>query len=280
MRRKLVKVAALYAASVALVFSDIPRAVAYCCDHWGAPVAAIFIQQGVAAVSAVTAGVGAVVEQAAMLSNTFSKGVAQYGAEIGRQSAEQRTIAQGTVAAHTQLYMQERAGEATERGDLPAVASETVANTALIADQAPSLSAKVTSYDAAFMTAYFSPSNTTPMAVINRHVPYCSSDDVTLGRCSQAASPQLQNADVNVNTLLNPGGGQYDTYSDQERDAALAFVQNVVHPVAEHRLAGNPDATDQGRTLDSQVLSDQAALSLAAHSFDSLIANRTRRRLQ
>ncbi|HDR9132021.1 MULTISPECIES: hypothetical protein [Burkholderia cepacia complex] len=280
MKRRLVKVAALATVSVSLVFTDIPRAIAECCDHWGAPVAAIFIQQGAAVVVAVTASVGTVVEQAVLLSDTFSKGVAQYGAETGRQSAEQRTIAQGTVAAHTQLYMQERAGEAMERGDLPAVASETVANTALIADQAPSLSAKVTSYDAAFMDAYFAPGNTTPMAVINRHVPYCSSDDVALGRCSQAASQQLQNADVNVNTLLNPGSGQYDTYSDEERDAALAFVQNVVHPVAEHRLAGNPDATDQGRVLDSQVLSDQATLSLAAHSFDSLIANRTRRRLQ
>ncbi|MFM0265559.1 hypothetical protein [Paraburkholderia sediminicola] len=280
MKRNHVKELLFPAVCVALMFTDIPRAVAYCCEYWGAPVAAIFMQEGAAEVAAITSGLGSTVEQIQNLSNSFSKGVGQYGAEIGRQSAEQRTFAQGSVAAQTQIYMQERAGEAAERGDLPAGASETVANTALIADQAPSLNAKLTANDAAFMASYFTSSNTTVQAVINRHAPYCSTDDVNLGRCSAAASSSLQNADINVNTLLNPGGGQYDTYSDEERDAALAFVQNTVHPVAEHRMAGNVDSTQQGRLLDSQVLSDQAALSLAAHSLDALIANRTRRRLQ
>lgn len=89
----------------------------------------------------------------------------------------------------------------------------------------------------------------------------------------------MQNADLMFNTIVSPGEGQYETLSDEERNAANAFVRQVINPVATARQPAR-SSTPADRALEARLLADQAALSVAAHSFNAAIAHRTRRHQQ
>ncbi len=211
---------------------------------------------------------------------SWGNGFGKAMAEKQKQTASIRAFNQGAIAVSTQFYMQEQSAAAAERSVLPASITSTVTNAAMLSEMTSIVRTKTAINDAAIMGEFYSTKSTDPGVVIERHKPYCSQTDVDLGRCDKAASPTMQNADLMVNTLLNPGDGQYETMADEERDASLAFVKNIVNPVPVARFSAAQAGSAQAKAYEAVLLADQAALSLAAHSFDAIIANRTRRHQQ
>ncbi len=208
---------------------------------------------------------------------TWASGFGKLMAEKQRQTASLRLLKQGNIAVRSQIYMQEQAAVAIEQRTPPANLTSTVTNSAMLAEQTSLVRAKLAANDAAVMADFYTTKSVDPAIVIERHKPYCSQADVDRARCETAASPTMQNADLAINSILNPGEGQYETLADEERNAGIAFVKNVVNPVPVGHSAMASPATAQGKAYEATLLADQAALSLAAHSFDAAIANRTRR---
>lgn len=252
-----------------------------CCDPWGGVGFAAFVQAGtvvVTSLTAATASIVAVIE--AQIELTLGNGFGKYFAELSKQSATHKVFKQGSLTVGSQLYMQERSGEAAENAITPAQQSLTITNAMMLSEQSSIVRQKVSKADMDFMSNFYSTKAVDPSVVIERHKPYCSALDQELGRCDTLASPTMQNADININTILNPGEGQYETLADEERDAAQAFVRNIVNPIPEVRLSSPQNNSTQAKTVDALLLADQAALSVAAHSFNAQIAHRTRRRQQ
>lgn len=210
----------------------------------------------------------------------WDAGVAKAIAEKQKQTASIRVFKDGTVAVGSQLYMQEQAAAAAERYIPPANLTTTITNGMMLSEQTSIVRSKIAVNDAAFMAEFYSKKSADPGVVIERHKPYCAQMDVNRGRCDKAVAPTMQNADLMVNTILNPGDGQYETLADDERDAGIAFVKNVINPVPTNRFSATQAGSAQAKAYESALLADQAAMSLAAHSFNAIIANRTRRHQQ
>lgn len=250
------------------------------CEIWSPEAIFGFSAAGSAVVSAIGAMTTAIVVWIEVhILPVWPSGFGKISAELMKQTASVRVMREGQLAVDTQLHMQKASAVAIENAVPPAHLATTVTNGVMLGEQAPIVAAKKSSGDAAFMADYFSDKNIGLSAVIARHAPYCANADVARGRCAPAATDTMQNADLTVNTVLNPGEGQYETLADEERDAARAFVKNVVSPAPVYRttVAGT---SSQETYRDAALLADQAALSLAAHSFNAAIANRTRRHLQ
>lgn len=211
-----------------------------------------------------------------ILANGFGKTIE----EKQRQTASIKTFNEGAVSVATQLYMQEQSAAAAERSVLPASITSTVTNAAMLSEMTSIVRSKTAANDASIMADFYSKKSADSGVVIERHKPYCSQADVDRSRCAKAASPTMQNADLTVNTIFNPGEGQYETMADEERDAGIAFVKNVVNPVPVGRFGAAQAGSPQARAYEAALLADQAALSLSAHSFNAIIANRTRRHQQ
>lgn len=266
---------------LALTFVPMYQARAWtCCDPWGWVGQAAFIQAGAAVVTAITAAAGAVVAASQLVYLSFDNGFAKLNAELAKQTAMRRTFRQGTVGVDSQLYMQERSGEAAERAVVPAQQSVTITNAALLSEQSGIVRQKIAKMDGDFSKSFYALKPVDQSVVIERHRPYCSGADLDLGRCDTPASPTMQNADLSVTTFLNPGDGQYETLSDEERDAAIAFVANAVNPIPATRLSELQGKSEQAKAVEAAMLADQAALAVAAHSFNAAIAHRTRRHQQ
>ncbi len=250
----------------------------YCCDPWGYVGYSAFVQAGASVVQSITSSVSRIVGVLASgkIDQTWSNGMGALYAEKTKQTAEEKAFNEGSMAVSSQLYLQSRAGEAAENFVPAPLQAQTVTNAVMLSEQDSIVRSKVAANDGSFASYFYSNQPVSAETVLQRHKPYCSDADVDLGRCDKAADSTLQNADINLNSLLNPGDGQYETLSDDEKNAALAFVKNVVLPMPVYRSAilGTGEA---GKAFDAQMMADQAALSVAAHSFDSLIANRTRR---
>lgn len=278
MKKKLAAAAVV----TSLIVVPVYKAQAYtCCDPWGWVGYAAFVQAGTMMVSSITAAATSIVGVIeGRISWTLNNGFGKYDAELSKQSAVHKVFKQGAVAVGSQLYMQERAGEAAENAITPAQQSLTITNAMMLSEQSSIVRQKVSKADMDFMSNFYSTKAVDPSVVIERHKPYCSALDQELGRCDTLASPTMQNADLNINTILNPGEGQYETLADEERDAAQAFVRNVVNPIPEVRLSSLQNQSIQAKTVDALLFADQAALSVAAHSFNAQIAHRTRRRQQ
>jgi hypothetical protein len=185
-------------------------------------------------------------------------------------------MTQGMLATQTSDYAQSVVAASQDRAKPAAQQDTTVTDAALAQEMEPILDDKVTSYDLAWSNAYVSPKAVDiGHAVIARHQPYCSPQDVVAQICTQAAIPALQNADLTVNSIYQPGAGQYDTLSDQEHAAAIAFVQNLTQPTSYQ--PPTTKMTGVAGQLSAELASDQAVGALVAHSFNAQIAERTRR---
>lgn len=274
----------LVAIGVALVALPVYKANAfYCCDPWGAVGYAAFVQAGESVITSVTESATNIINSIAgdgKIFTTWNNGMGKWYTEIEKQTAAQKVFSEGDITVNSQFYLQERASEAAEHAVTPAQQSQTIINAMLLAEQSSIVRQKISKNDMDFMADFYAIKATDPTIVIERHKPYCSATDQKRGRCDTIAPSTMQNADIDINTIFNPGDGQYETLSDEERDAALAFVRNVVHPVPEVRLSAQQNGSAQAKEVDSNLLADQAALSVAADSFNSLIANRTRRHQQ
>ncbi len=252
-----------------------------CCDPWGWVGHAAFIQAGTQIVSSIASATNRVLTTLEKtLYHSLETGFGKLYRELTKQSAQQRAFKQGAIALRTRLYMQQRAHQAAQRAVLPAEQSLSVTNAALLAEQDTVIRKQIAHSNSAFAQSFYSAKPVDPAIMVEQHRFYCSSDEQTRQRCSLQPSLALQNADLSLNTILNPGAGQYQTLSENEYKAALAFVRNAVHPLTEAPLARIQLKSAQAQANALEQLSDQAALSAAAHSFHALIAQHTRRHQQ
>lgn len=251
------------------------------CEIWSPDMIAALSMAAAKNIASITLNVSAMVTWFEVrIVPTWAAGFGKVMAEKQRQTASLRVFKEGNAAVASQLYMQEQTAAAAERAVLPANLTTTVTNGAMLGEQTNIVRSKVAANNAAFMADFYAKNSADPGIVIERHKPYCSQVDVERARCDKAVSPTMQNADLMVNTVLNPGEGQYETLADEERDAARAFVRNVVNPVPVGRFSAVQAGSAQAKAYEAALLADQAALSLAAHSFSAIIGNRTRRHQQ
>lgn len=253
---------------------------AFCCDPWGLPVREAFIQAGQVVARSITASASAIAVPTAQIQGAIQDGTTRVAGMRQQQTAAQHTMADGRMAVQQQAEQQRAAAEAVEQRQPAPQMETTVTDAALTAELDPIVSDKVVAYDEDWSNHFLSktPQDVTS-AILARHQPYCAPEDVARGVCPQAAIPALQNADLTVNSLYQPGNGQYNTLSDQEHAAAIAFVQNLTQPAPYAPPATTNPTSTQGAAgaLANALTSDQAALALVAHSFNTQIAERTRR---
>lgn len=251
------------------------------CEIWGPGAVLSFSMSATAVITSLTAATTAVVGWLELRTTpSWAAGFGKVTAEKQRQTASLRVFGEGKTAVQSQLVMQEQGSIAAEQGVPPANLTTSVTNGALLSEQGAIVRQKIAANDAAFMADFYAKKSSDPGVVIERHKPYCSQGDVDRGRCDKAVSPTMQNADLSVNTIINPGEGQYETMADDERDAGIAFVKNVVNPVPVSRFGAAQAGSAQAKAYEAALLTDQAALSMAAHSFNAIIGNRTRRHQQ
>lgn len=246
-----------------------------CCDPWAQVGYSAFVAAGNSVVAALTSSVTTVVTdlQTGAMYN-WDQGMGQWLQEIGKQTASERILVEGTIAANSALYLQEKTGDAVLNTVEPASFDETITSALMLGDQDTTIRKSVREYgrihaDSLVADRYES----TTGAAMKRHEQWCSQRQVDAGVCSQAAAAGMEYADVNVASVLNPIAGK--TYSDEGRAAALDYVQNVVGN--EHLRAQANIDSPQARAADALTIADQAALSAAAYSLNSLMAERTRR---
>lgn len=252
------------------------RANAYvCCDPWGVPASTAFVAAGTSIVGAITAGVSSVSGVlTGQLQADWGTGIGKTLEQLNKKTAARRTFEQGRIAASTEMYLNEKRGEAAENAIEPALLDETVTNAALMSEQLQqerenrrrediTLSEDLRSFDIA------------PKTPVSRHGAYCDPHAFAAGVCEVLPPSSLQSADLMVNTITNPGDGQYETLSDDEIAAGRAFIRNIVAPTP---LRGMPGNTAQVTQHDALLLADQAALSLAGHSLNSVMLHRMRKR--
>lgn len=245
-----------------------------CCDPWGVPGATAFIQAGSQIISTLTAQVATISQRLANMQQTWATGFGKGLEYRSKQTAAERTFAQGRIEATTDLYMNTVRGEATERAIAPAMIDETVTDAALMSEQLDQDRANRRKEDAA-LAVYLRSSDAAPSTPVTRHAPFCDPQAYAAGLCTSLPSSSLQDADLMASTITDPGDGQYETMSDQEVAAGRAFIRNVVAPIPLRTVRGDSAEAEQYQAM---LLADQAALSLAGHSLNSVMLHRARKR--
>lgn len=253
----------------------LPGRAAYCCDPWGVPGATAFIQAGSTVISTLSAEVSAISQYLnGSLQQTWAAGFGKSMEHLTQQTAAQRTFEQGRIAATTELYLNNVRGDATENAIAPALLDETITNAALMAEQIVQERENRRREDMA-LAAQLRSSDIAPGDPVGRHLPYCGPRAHAAGLCTSLPSSSLQSADLMVSTITNPGDGQYETMSDEEVAAGRAFIRNIVAPTP---LRGQPGDSAQAAQYEALLLADQAALSIAGHSLNSVMLHRVRKR--
>ena len=102
---------------------------------------------------------------------------------------------------------------------------------------------------------------------------YCSDIDAKRGRCTVAADPTMQDADIRVDTILAPISG--DTLSEKEQAAGKRFIRNVVDPFPTEMLPPSMETTAAGRAYINAQRAEAAQLGVAQYSLSQLLADRT-----
>lgn len=245
-----------------------------CCDPWGVPGATAFIQAGSHIISTLTAEVTTISQSLMSITQTWSAGFGKELESRSKQTAAERTFAQGRIAATTDLYMNNVRGTASERAIPPALINETVTDAALMSEQLDQDRANTQKEDAA-LAAYLRSADIAPSNPVTRHAAYCEPNAYAAGLCKSLPSSSLQSADLMVGTITDPGDGQYETMSDQEVAAGRDFIRNVVSPMP---LRPVPGDSAQAQQYDAMLLAQQASLSLAGHSLNSVMLHRVRKR--
>lgn len=242
-----------------------------CCEHWGWTGKGAFLKAGAEEVAAVTRSATQLVASVQQQLTTLQSGFAGQIGQIGVQTSQQKALAQGSIVANNSMQMTSLSATAADDHQPTPLQDQTVTSALLMGEMKPILKEKIIKNNKNWLSDFYQVTPVGNSAILDRHEPYCSTDQAASGACKKAASALLQNADVSINTLLEPGGGQDETMSDEEVAASLAFIKNVVHPV--------PEIPNKSLRQSNYQLSDQAVLALSANSFHAILAHRTRRHL-
>ena len=259
---------------VALGIAALPvyrASAAYCCDPWGFVGYSAFVEAGASMVSDFTSWASDIVEVlAGDIYPDWWSGVNGQQAVMTQQLAVQQALFEGQQAVDANLMAQERVGGVAE-DSIPAssqagtMASVQAVGSAVIGSARQTAAENRMLQDAAKGGRYQD-----QLAVMQRHVPYCSDRDASAGRC-QAVAAAMQDRDIRFDKMLEPGEGR-KTFSAAEIEAARAFVKNVTFEMATKL----PDTqSPQGKVLRAHELAHDAVMSLASNSLNGLIARRS-----
>ncbi|TAL63718.1 MAG: hypothetical protein EPN79_15805 [Burkholderiaceae bacterium] len=246
------------------------RAAACCGDG---PIAAQgAITAGTSVSSTISTATSTVTTWLQQIDNSIQTGFGKLYGEMAKQTAQQRIIQEGMVAAETQLYMEKARADAAVRYQVsPRVCFET-AGGAAVATASAETAQNVDDLNRNEATRTLFTANTAADVhdMIQSHMDkYCSAEDAALGRCT-AVSADMQNADVRVDTLLS-----HSSLTPDQVDAAQQLQRNLVNPLPTQNLPKGLENTSAGRMFIAGQYIEQAGLSVAANSVNQAIAVRT-----
>lgn len=243
-----------------------------CCGD-GAAAAAGATAAGSMVSAAISSAATVIVTWLERLDLTISSGFGRVIAEIDKQTAAMRTFEQGNAAVQSQLLMEKARAEAKVKYKMsPRVCFEIAGGSATtVASGEARETLNELNRDFAKRTLFTPNTSAAVGKIYDDHVnKYCSQQDVDQGRCSRAADPKLQNADVRADATLNTS-----SYTPEQVVAARAFVINVTNPMPTQNIPQKWEATPQGKTFVAGQYIEQARASVAANSLNAAVAART-----
>ena len=105
---------------------------------------------------------------------------------------------------------------------------------------------------------------------------YCSPESLQRGRCpGGVASPKnMPDADIQATSILGTQDGQSQTFTPEEHEAAIKYVQWSTDPVPAEQLPVTLERTDAGKKYLLEMRRRQAITSAAQFSMNKAIAAR------
>ena len=226
---------------------------------------------GAGIVAAIEASTVALASWLERLNTTIAISFGKVTADIMKQTASQRVMNEGMIAAQTQLYMEKVRADAQSKFQLSPRSCFEVSSGMSAGIAADKVTANQTALGARFAQRSLFTANTAAAVrkIYDEHAEkYCSAQDAALGRC-KAASADMQNADARADVALNAS-----SYTPEQFAAAQAFVSNVTNPVPTQNIPKDWEKTDQGKTFVAGQYIEQARASVAANSFNAALAER------
>lgn len=257
---------------VGMVAMPVYRAsAAPCCDPWGFVGYSAFVQAGAKVVAKFTSWGS---EIAKVLGGDIYpdwwSGINGQQAVMTQQLAAQQALFEGKHAVDANLMAQERAGSAAEDSIPASRQAETLASVQAVGKAVAGSVRQTAAENRTLQQAAHGAFYQDQLALIQRHVPYCSDRDASAGRC-QAVAAAMQDRDIRFDRMLEPGEGR-KTFNEAEIEAARAFVKNVTFEMATKL----PEVSSpQGKALRAHEMADDAAMSLASNSLNGMIARRS-----
>ncbi|MGH8156669.1 MAG: hypothetical protein ACREPQ_00985 [Rhodanobacter sp.] len=246
------------------------RASACCGD--GAIAAQGATQAGSTVSNTVTQATSTLQSWLQQIDNHIQQGFGQLQVELQRQTAEQRTIQQGSIAVQSQLYMEKARADAADKFAVSPRACFETAGGAAVATAADETAQNVNDLNrnATSRTLFTANTSAAVNQMVQNHMnQYCSAQDAALGRCS-AVSSDMQNADVRADTLLS-----HSSLSPSQITAAQALQANLVDPMPTQNIPQGLENTQAGKMFVAGQYIEQAGLSVAQNSLSQAIAVRT-----
>ncbi|MFA7292171.1 MAG: hypothetical protein WC023_07960 [Rhodocyclaceae bacterium] len=258
-------------AVAAVLIATIASPASACCGD-GKVVATAEAIAGRGLSSAVGEAVVAVVAWLQLLNTTIAAGFGKVSAEIQRQTAATRVMEEGSTAVRTQLFMEKIRADAAVKYELsPRACFEvSAARASTTAGEEIHQAVVDVSRKLAAHTLFTANTSAAVSKMHDEHVSkYCSQADADIGRC-QVTDPTLQNADIRADTLLNT-----PAYAGVQAEAVSAFVRNLTNTAPTQMIPRALEATPQGKTFVAGQYIEQARASLAAHSLNTQLTERT-----
>lgn len=245
-----------------------------CCEPWGWTGYAAFVSAGAVEVAAVTAAATTTATSLYLVQKSWADGFNSVNQSKMQDTEQRQLLEQGRLTVQASREADLRIAEAqTQYADTP-MQDQTITNALVMSGSAKVAQTNVTKLAKSWSDSFIAKDamEGSYHSIVRSHEGYCDAAAVAAG-CAKLAPAALQNADLDVRTILLPGDGQNPTLSDEERDAAVIFIKNVTNPIA----ATTPPFGTTDHAMDALLMSDEAALSAAALSLQSILAHRTRR---
>lgn len=256
------------ALTTAFLFSASPARA--CCGD-GEIAAGAAVKAGYAMSGAIYTSAATIEAWLERLTMTIASGFGKVVAEIMKQTAAQRVMAEGMVAVQTQNYWDKVNGDRAIKYEVSDRACYESAGGTAASVAAGETREAVADLGRKFAArSLYTPNATAALGKIytDHQDKYCSQQDADLGRCRPAPA-QVQNADIRADLSLN-----VSRYTPEQAEAAQALINNLANPTPTQNLPKDLEKTKEGQTYVALQNVEQARLSVAANSLNNLAASR------
>lgn len=257
---------------VGLLMSGAPRDAEACCGD-GAIAAQGANAAGMAVSSAVSTATSTIVAWLQKIDSSIQQGFSTLTREVTKQTAQQKVMMEGAIAAQTQLYMEKVRADATTKYELSPRSCYEAATGAAAGQAGTSVKQAADALNKASADrALYTPSSA---AVISRHydehvAKYCTAEEAAQGRCSLPSDPAMQGADIRVDTLLSNSN-----LTPSLLEAVQALIAKLVNAIPTQNIPKAWEGTAQGKAFIAGQYIEQARSSVAANSLNQAVALRT-----